>query len=46
MALFNIGAVAATQGNKEKAKEIWNKVISINPESETAKLAEEYLGKL
>jgi tetratricopeptide (TPR) repeat protein len=46
MALYNIGAVAATQGNKEKAKEFWNKVLSINAESETGKLAKESLGKL
>jgi len=46
MALYNIGAIAATQGNKEKAKEFWNKVVSINSESETAKLARESLGKL
>ncbi|MBK9098144.1 MAG: hypothetical protein IPM14_08525 [bacterium] len=46
MALYNIGAVAATQGNKEKAKEFWNKVLSINAESETGKLAKQSLGKL
>jgi tetratricopeptide (TPR) repeat protein len=46
MALYNLGAIAATQGKKEKAKEFWNKVISINAESETAKLAKESLGKL
>lgn len=46
MALYNIGAVAATQGNKEKAKEFWNKVLSINAESETGKLAKESIGKL
>jgi tetratricopeptide (TPR) repeat protein len=46
MALYNIGAVAATQGNKEKAKEFWKKVVSINAESETGKLAKESLGKL
>ena len=46
MALYNIGAVAATQGNKDKAKEFWNKVVSINSDSETGKLASESLGKL
>jgi tetratricopeptide (TPR) repeat protein len=46
MALYNIGAIAATQGNKEKAKEFWNKVVSIDENSETAKLAKESLGKL
>lgn len=46
MALYNIGAIAATQGNKEKAKDFWNRVISINSESETGKLAKESLGRL
>jgi tetratricopeptide (TPR) repeat protein len=46
MALYNIGAIAATRGNKEKAKEYWNKVILINAESETGKLAKESLTKL
>jgi tetratricopeptide (TPR) repeat protein len=46
MALYNLGAIAATQGKKDEAKELWNKVISINAESETGKLAQESLGKL
>jgi len=46
MALYNIGAIAATRGNKEKAKEYWNKVISINEKSETGQLAKESLTKL
>jgi tetratricopeptide (TPR) repeat protein len=46
MALYNLGAIAATQGKREKAKEYWNKVVSINAESETGKLAKESLGKL
>ncbi|HEY6436882.1 MAG TPA: tetratricopeptide repeat protein [Ignavibacteriaceae bacterium] len=46
MALYNLGAIAATRGNKEKAKEFWNAVISIDEESETGKLAKESLGKL
>jgi len=46
MALYNLGAIAATQGKKDKAKELWNKVVSINAESETGKLAKESLGKL
>jgi tetratricopeptide (TPR) repeat protein len=46
MALYNLGAIAATQGKKDKAKEFWNKVISIDSKSETGKLAEESLGKL
>ncbi|HEY6625992.1 MAG TPA: tetratricopeptide repeat protein [Ignavibacteriaceae bacterium] len=46
MALYNLGAIAATQGRTDKAKEFWNKVVSINAESETGKLANESLGKL
>jgi tetratricopeptide (TPR) repeat protein len=46
MALYNLGAIAATQGKKDKAKEFWNMVISIDAKSETGKLAEESLGKL
>ncbi|MDH3268033.1 MAG: tetratricopeptide repeat protein [Ignavibacteria bacterium] len=46
MALYNLGAIAATKGNISKAKDLWNKVLKINPESETGKLATESLGKL
>ena len=46
MALYNLGAIAATRGNKEKATEYWNNVISINAESETGQLAKESLAKL
>ncbi len=46
MALYNLGAIAATRGNKEKAKEYWNNVISINAQSETGQLAKESLTKL
>ena len=46
MALYNIGAIAATQGDVDKAKEFWSRVIKINPQSETGKLAAESLEKL
>jgi tetratricopeptide (TPR) repeat protein len=46
MALYNLGAIAATQGKMDKAKEYWNKVVSIDGESETGKLAKESLGKI
>ena len=46
MALYNIGAIAATQDNVKKAKNFWDQVIKINPESETGKLAKESLTKL
>ena len=46
MALYNIGAIAATQGDVDKAKEFWDQVIKVNPESETGKLAAESLERL
>jgi len=46
MALYNLGAIAATRGEMVKAKDFWNQVIEINSESETGKLAKESLGKL
>lgn len=46
MALYNLGAISATRGKTDKAKEFWNKVISINSESETGKLANESLSRL
>ena len=46
MALYNLGAIAATQGKMDKAKEYWNKVVSIDGDSETGKLAKESLGKI
>ncbi len=38
-AQYNVGAIAATRGNKEKAKQIWNKIIKENPNTETAEVA-------
>jgi tetratricopeptide (TPR) repeat protein len=46
MALYNIGAIAATQGDLNKAKNFWDQVLKINPQSETGKLAAESLEKL
>jgi cytochrome c-type biogenesis protein CcmH/NrfG len=46
MAIYNLGAIAATQGKVEEAKQFWNRVISINSESKTARLANESLNKL
>jgi tetratricopeptide (TPR) repeat protein len=46
MALYNIGAIAATQGDVDKAKKFWDQVIKINPQSEKGRLAEESLAKL
>jgi tetratricopeptide (TPR) repeat protein len=46
MATYNLGAIEATKGNKEKAKEIWNKLIKDFPDDETSKLAHSSLEKL
>jgi tetratricopeptide (TPR) repeat protein len=46
MALYNLGAIAATKGEVGKAKIFWNQVMEINSDSETGKLAKESLGKL
>jgi tetratricopeptide (TPR) repeat protein len=46
MALYNIGAIAATQGNIDKAKKFWKSVIDIDPNSETGKLAAGSLDKV
>lgn len=46
MALYNLGAIAATKGNINSAKSFWDQVIGIDPESETGKLASESLSKL
>lgn len=37
--LYNLGAVEATLGNNQKAKELWQKVIENHPESEAAEIA-------
>jgi tetratricopeptide (TPR) repeat protein len=46
MAKYNLGAIQATRGNKEKARQIWNQVIQDNPKSETAELARNALTML
>ncbi len=43
---FNLGAIAAARGNKEKAREYWNNVIKQFPNSHAAKIAENSLKKL
>lgn len=46
MAKYNLGAIEATKGNKEKAREIWTKLIKEFPTSETTELAKNSLSKL
>ena len=45
-ATYNLGAIEATKGNKDKAWQIWNRLINQNPNSETAELAKDALNKL
>jgi tetratricopeptide (TPR) repeat protein len=46
MANYNLGAIEATKGNKEKAREIWTKLINENPNDKTSELAKSSLNKL
>ena len=46
MVNYNIGAIEATKGNKEKAREIWTKLIKDNPKDQTSELAKNSLNKL
>ena len=46
MVNYNIGAIAATKGKKEKAREIWNKIIKEHPTDKTSELAKNSLNKL
>jgi len=45
-ALYNIGAIAASRGDSQKAREVWNKLIAEFPTSESSVLAKESLSKL
>ena len=46
MVNYNIGAIEATKGNKDKAREIWNKLIKDNPNDQTSELAKNSLNRL
>ena len=46
MVRYNLGAIEATKGNKEKAREIWTKLIKDNPDDKTSELAKSSLNKL
>ena len=45
-AKYNLGAIAAAGGDKEKAKLIWNKLIKEHPNTDASKLAQTSLNKL
>ena len=46
LALYNLGAISATKGDKNKAKDIWKGIITKYPNSEAAKTAEKSLSGL
>jgi TolA-binding protein len=46
MAIYNTGAIEASRGNKEQAREIWTKLIEDFPGSETSDLAKNSLNRL
>ena len=46
MVVYNVGAIEATKGNKEKAREIWTRLIKDFPSNKTAELAKNSLKKL
>ncbi|MBK7498782.1 MAG: hypothetical protein IPI19_06670 [Ignavibacteriales bacterium] len=46
MVNYNLGAIEATKGNKDKAREIWTKLIKDFPTDKTSELAKSSLNKL
>ena len=45
-AKYNLGAIEASQGNKEKAKEYWTDIVENHPESDVANIAKSSLQRL
>lgn len=46
MVNYNLGAIEATKGNKDKAREIWNNLVKNHPNDKTSELAKNSLNKL
>lgn len=46
MAIYNTGAIEASRGNRDRAREIWTKLIEDFPGSETSDLAKNSLNRL
>lgn len=44
--LYNVGAMAANDGDFAKAKEVWQRLVKLAPDSEEGKMAAAGLGKL
>ncbi len=45
-ALYNLGAIYANLGNIDRAGEYWNRLIALDPDSESGKLAQRMLPRL
>ncbi len=45
-ALYNLGAIEATKGNREKARQIWTDLVNNHPNSQTSKMAQNALNDL
>jgi tetratricopeptide (TPR) repeat protein len=46
MVIYNVGAIEATKGNKDKARQIWTKLIQKYPNDKTSELAKNSINKL
>ena len=46
MVIYNVGAIEATKGNKDKARQIWTKLIQRYPNDKTSELAKNSINKL
>ena len=46
MVIYNVGAIEATKVNKDKARQIWTKLIQTYPNDKTSELAKNSLSKL
>lgn len=45
-AYYNLGAIAASKGDKNKAKEIWSKLVKEHPKTQIAELAQKSLNEI
>ncbi len=45
-AFYNLGAIAASKGDKGKAKEIWSKLIKEHPKDQIAELAKKSMNEI
>jgi len=45
-AYYNLGAIAASKGDNDKAKEIWSKLIKDHPDAQIASTAKKSLNEI